>query len=99
MNSIERGQRSSRLCVVFFFQAEDGIRDGRVTGVQTCALPICGQVNIVTRSGGDEFHGVLFEFVRNDAFNANSFLNNANKPLGVNEDGKAKKAPDRKSVV
>src|SRR5690348_18252413 len=25
----------------FFFQAEDGIRDGRVTGVQTCALPIC----------------------------------------------------------
>src|SRR5690348_18177010 len=27
-------------CVFFFFQAEDGIRDGRVTGVQTCALPI-----------------------------------------------------------
>src|SRR5690348_17372538 len=26
--------------LVFFFQAEDGIRDGRVTGVQTCALPI-----------------------------------------------------------
>src|SRR5438876_1398115 len=25
---------------LFFFQAEDGIRDGRVTGVQTCALPI-----------------------------------------------------------
>src|SRR6516164_8092812 len=24
---------------VFFFQAEDGIRDGTVTGVQTCALP------------------------------------------------------------
>src|SRR5205807_4019538 len=28
--------------VVFFFQAEDGIRDYKVTGVQTCALPICG---------------------------------------------------------
>src|SRR5205807_2750915 len=26
---------------VFFFQAEDGIRDYKVTGVQTCALPIC----------------------------------------------------------
>src|SRR5690625_6539343 len=26
---------------IFFFQAEDGIRDGHVTGVQTCALPIC----------------------------------------------------------
>src|SRR6266481_6899352 len=27
----------------FFFQAEDGIRDGTVTGVQTCALPIFGE--------------------------------------------------------
>src|ERR1022692_2183500 len=26
---------------LFFFQAEDGIRDYKVTGVQTCALPIC----------------------------------------------------------
>ena len=26
---------------VFFFQAEDGIRAHCVTGVQTCALPIC----------------------------------------------------------
>src|SRR6266568_1106171 len=30
------------MLLVFFFQAEDGIRDGTVTGVQTCALPICG---------------------------------------------------------
>src|SRR5258708_7666251 len=29
------------LCSFFFFQAEDGIRDDLVTGVQTCALPIC----------------------------------------------------------
>src|SRR5256885_1237718 len=28
------------LWMVFFFQAEDGIRDFKVTGVQTCALPI-----------------------------------------------------------
>src|SRR5271166_1210004 len=28
------------LLFFFFFQAEDGIRDGHVTGVQTCALPI-----------------------------------------------------------
>src|SRR5207245_8325418 len=28
---------------VFFFQAEDGIRDATVTGVQTCALPILAQ--------------------------------------------------------
>src|SRR5690348_10474530 len=36
----------------FFFQAEDGIRDGRVTGVQTCALPI---------SLADEFSRMLQE--------------------------------------
>src|SRR5256885_12597888 len=29
---------------VFFFQAEDGIRDYKVTGVQTCALPIFGNI-------------------------------------------------------
>src|SRR5215210_8631699 len=28
------------ICFFFFFQAEDGIRDTSVTGVQTCALPI-----------------------------------------------------------
>src|SRR5437879_13556501 len=28
----------------FFFQAEDGIRDTSVTGVQTCALPICSDL-------------------------------------------------------
>src|SRR5256885_7031489 len=36
--------KSSELAVqtakLFFFQAEDGIRDYKVTGVQTCALPI-----------------------------------------------------------
>src|SRR5262249_60112039 len=31
---------SSVLLFFFFFQAEDGIRDWSVTGVQTCALPI-----------------------------------------------------------
>src|SRR5690606_9509256 len=30
----------------FFFQAEDGIRDFHVTGVQTCALPICRRVGV-----------------------------------------------------
>ena len=30
----------------FFFQAEDGIRDRDVTGVQTCALPISVKMNI-----------------------------------------------------
>src|SRR3954463_3075077 len=33
------------ILIFFFFQAEDGIRDYRVTGVQTCALPICTRLN------------------------------------------------------
>src|SRR5438067_4630571 len=33
----------TRVLFFFFFQAEDGIRDRNVTGVQTCALPICSE--------------------------------------------------------
>src|SRR5207249_9023778 len=36
-------------CLAFFFQAEDGIRDRNVTGVQTCALPI-SDVGILIRA-------------------------------------------------
>src|SRR5439155_19035791 len=36
----------------FFFQAEDGIRGGHVTGVQTCALPISEIVNGFQRAVG-----------------------------------------------
>src|SRR3712207_7322914 len=35
----------------FFFQAEDGIRDIGVTGVQTCALPISGERAAALRAG------------------------------------------------
>src|SRR3989441_10616960 len=37
----------------FFFQAEDGIRDKLVTGVQTCALPICPE-DVACRGGHEE---------------------------------------------
>src|SRR5205809_4930914 len=37
------GGASWSVCCRFFFQAEDGIRDVAVTGVQTCALPISRQ--------------------------------------------------------
>src|SRR5256885_12609545 len=41
MGAIAPASARAAVCVlVFFFQAEDGIRDYKVTGVQTCALPI-----------------------------------------------------------
>src|SRR2546425_10789576 len=40
----------------FFFQAEDGIRDKLVTGVQTCALPISHlPLRLLARGGHDHF--------------------------------------------
>src|SRR5687768_18572112 len=38
--SLRRCWKRAHCCFLFFFQAEDGIRDVAVTGVQTCALPI-----------------------------------------------------------
>src|SRR5256885_13143124 len=48
----------------FFFQAEDGIRDYKVTGVQTCALPICrGDVRVPAA----DFQPGLFEDLQDRA--------------------------------
>ena len=38
-----------------------------------------GVVNLVTKSGTNQFHGVLYEFLQNDHLNANSWQNNRNK--------------------
>ena len=54
-----------------------------------------GQINVITKSGTDEFHGSFFEFVRNEKFNANTYLNNQNAPVGIDSNGKAKRAPFR----
>jgi hypothetical protein len=41
-------------------------------------------VNVVTKGGSNQFHGAVFEFLRNDDLNANNFfLNRAGKPRGV----------------
>src|SRR5256885_8864011 len=40
----------------FFFQAEDGIRDYKVTGVQTCALPISSAGKCAAQSGLSDRH-------------------------------------------
>src|SRR5689334_8177399 len=56
-----------------------------------------GQINVVTRGGGEEFHGTFYEFVRNDILNANDFISNrnSNPPFGREDNGKAKRAPFR----
>ena len=38
-----------------------------------------GQVQLVTRAGGNQFHGTAFYYVRNEAFEANNWFNNANR--------------------
>src|SRR5437764_10784251 len=43
----------------FFFQAEDGIRDTSVTGVQTCALPISGGIRRTERLRGLHLDSIL----------------------------------------
>lgn len=54
-----------------------------------------GQVNVITKSGGTEYHGDLYEFFRNDWLNANSFLTNRTFPLGRDSQGRAKRVPFR----
>src|SRR5438046_7372643 len=48
--------------LLFFFQAEDGIRDWSVTGVQTCALPISHKRSSDLSDGAGHAVDVLFGF-------------------------------------
>src|SRR5689334_23622226 len=50
--------------IFFFFQAEDGIRDGTVTGVQTCALPIYFATTIAPGMRDVLLTGKVYEAVR-----------------------------------
>src|ERR1039457_7535648 len=45
---------STCYCVFFFFKAEDAIRDYKVTGVQTCALPIYAGHEQLQQAEGEE---------------------------------------------
>jgi len=56
-----------------------------------------GQINVVTRGGGESYHGSGFEFLRNEVLNANDFISNrnSNPPFGRESNGKAKRTPFR----
>src|SRR5256886_3271722 len=81
---------------IFFFQAEDGIRDLTVTGVQTCALPISiagGEVLTRRQSFVPWLQGRALDIVQPDV----------TKVGGISEERKiawmAEENGDRKSVV
>src|SRR5256885_14674432 len=75
------------MLLFFFFQAEDGIRDYKVTGVQTCALPIsngilgagaplaCGAALAAKMRGDGD---VAISFVGDGASNQGTFLESLN---------------------
>ncbi len=54
-------------------------------------------VSIVTKSGTNQFHGVLFEFLRNDAFDARNFFAQSKTPLRRNQFGGTLGGPIRKN--
>src|SRR5256885_3742136 len=86
--------------VFFFFQAEDGIRDYKVTGVQTCALPIFGSrlrsaedLAVEEECGDGQPH--LFELAR-----GRDVLRPSREPDGESENGNSwKHAGPQKSQL
>src|SRR3989449_2021249 len=85
--------------VFFFFQAEDGIRDVAVTGVQTCALPISGRPG---RRGQGAVAGhpdqrQRLVLVVPDGQQGQAELGPEDEPGG--EEGQPRQPEDRKSVV
>src|SRR5437016_7338723 len=104
-----------RIIQFFFFQAEDGIRDWSVTGVQTCALPICancgrlGYLNIAGRSRPNRVvwprcnHQKAHAPEREDGSRQSRDSESATEPRPFPDlppvDRRDRRDPDRKSVV
>src|SRR5699024_11384615 len=70
--------RSTVVCFVFFFQAEDGIRDRNVTGVQTCALRSREPIKVDTLGGPQNMvcineSGLYTLIIRSNKPNAKKF--------------------------
>src|SRR5207244_6150606 len=70
--------------VFFFFQAEDGIRDDLVTGVQTCALPI----SLLFSANSDR---------SSIAYGADIFLSHRFQQFARRENGKPRRFPAARS--
>src|SRR3989440_5826685 len=90
------------VCPVFFFQAEDGIRDLIVTGVQTCALPISRPERTVVDARlalHPQLHRIGPEAVAAPVRWARNPDLHAVVGAGTAGSGRAEPSRDRKSVV
>src|SRR2546427_6820026 len=84
----------------FFFQAEDGIRDLTVTGVQTCALPICwGDTSIAVPVANGATTGNVVVIVGTIASNGVAFTVTSPGPSISTLNPTSGTVGDRKSVV
>src|SRR5699024_1565961 len=78
--------------LIFFFQAEDGIRDRNVTGVQTCALPISLNFVVSARVAFNPTYQSASERATAEAYKFSyffpgcNFLNPSRMALSVTED-------------
>src|SRR5204863_7023086 len=61
--------------LLFFFQAEDGIRDLYVTGVQTCALPIFFVRELISSKGRPWENGAIGYYMRDNRMPLDNFAN------------------------
>jgi hypothetical protein len=52
-------------------------------------------IDVSVRSGANDFHGTLYEFIRNDKLSANTFFLNRSPALGLDENGKARRTVRR----
>src|SRR5256885_8939930 len=83
----------------FFFQAEDGIRDYKVTGVQTCALPI---LTVLIMQGLPKLQGThVYQgwLIQNNTPVSIGLLSVQNGVASVDFPGDITNYQDRKSVV
>src|SRR5699024_10776805 len=79
----------------FFFQAEDGIRDRNVTGVQTCALPISGYMDEASLAG--ENHLSLME--QGKVINFTVHPSELDLPVYTNEEIKGGNAKENAEIL
>src|SRR5207245_6069162 len=81
--------------LVFFFQAEDGIRDATVTGVQTCALPISSLLSVKSCCTST-FHGSRCSLRASEA--RSSFDESASASDGANKTAKRTNRSEERRV-